>query len=284
MIGFVEADLDALSEAQRQRYRGAYCGLCRALHDRSGELCRLTLNYDMVFLVLLLNSMYEPEQRSGHEKCLIHPLRGRDWLRSRFTDYAADVSVILAYHKLLDDWQDDRNLLTLGGAELLKRRYESAASRWPVQRRTVEDGLAELGRIERADGGDPDAAANCFGALMGALFLPEPDPLWGERMRSFGTALGRFIYMMDACVDLEKDKRRGRYNPLVCVNGGVFPEEERLTLLKILIGECTEEFERLPLVQDVEILRSVLYSGVWRQFREKTKKKKRGADDEQRPV
>ena len=280
MIGFVEADLSALNEAQLRRYRSAYCGLCRALRDDSGELCRLTLNYDMVFLVLVLNSMYEPEERSGSGRCLIHPVHARDWTCSRYTEYAADVSVILAYHKLLDDWNDDRNVLTLGGAKLLKSRYDAAAARRPAQCSAVEDGLAELHRIESSGAQDPDAAAKCFGELMGALFVPENDPMWGGRMHAFGAALGRFVYLMDACVDLEQDRKRGRYNPLLAVDGGL-NEEDRVTLLKMMIGECAEEFERLPLVQDVEILRSVLYSGVWTQYARMKKKEKRGADDDQ---
>ena len=51
-------------------------------------------------------------------------------------------------------------------------------------------------------------------------------------------------------------------------------EEEKLALLKMLIAECSAEFERLPLLQDVEILRSVLYSGVWTQYEMKLRREK----------
>ena len=44
MFGFIVANTDALSEAELARYRGAYCGLCRALQQRHGDLSRLTLN------------------------------------------------------------------------------------------------------------------------------------------------------------------------------------------------------------------------------------------------
>ena len=284
MTGYIEADLRALNEAQRERYRSAYCGLCRALRGQSGQLSRLTLSYDMVFLVLLLSSMYEPEERTGAGCCPRHPFRERPWWSTEYTAYAADVCILLAYHKLLDDWNDDRNLPARTAAAALRTRYDAAAARRPELCRAIEASLAELSGIENAAASDPDAAANCFGRLTGALFSPVPDPVWGERMRAFGAALGRFIYMMDACVDLEQDKKRGRYNPLRSVNGGEVPEEEKLALLKMLIGECTAEFERLPLVQDVEILRSVLYSGVWNQYAARLKTEKRNADDGQRSV
>ena len=280
MTGFVLADIPALSEEQRMRYRGAYCGLCRTLRSRGGQLSRLTLNYDMVFLLLFLGSMYEPEEQDGTGRCLIHPVRTRSWWYTECTEYAADAGILMAYHKCMDDWNDDRNLLARGGAEALRAQYDAAAARHPELCRAIESGLEELGRIETSGELDPDAAANCFGHLMGALFTPVSDPLWGERMRAFGEKLGRFIYMMDACVDLERDKKRGSYNPLLSINGGDVSEEERLALLKMLIGECTEEFERLPLVQDVEILRSVLYSGIWTQYARRLKKEKRNADDQ----
>ena len=120
---------------------------------------------------------------------------------------------------------------------------------------------------------------------MGELFAVEDDSIWNPRFRAFGEALGRFVYMMDACVDLEQDRKKGNYNPLLAMQSAeAVDEEEQLALLKMLIAECTAEFEQLPLVRDVEILRSVLYSGVWTQYLaklQKEQKEKGGAADGQ---
>ncbi len=114
---------------------------------------------------------------------------------------------------------------------------------------------------------------------MGELFAVEEDSIWNPRFRAFGEALGRFVYWMDACVDLEKDRKKGCYNPLLVMHPAEeVDEEEKLELLKMLIAECTSEFERLPLVRDVEILRSVLYSGVWTQYLLRQKKEKKEAE------
>lgn len=284
MFGFVVADFNALTERQLRRYRGAYCGLCRALRERHGQLSRLTLNYDMTFLVLLLSSMYEPEERSGSGRCLPHPLHGRDWWRNRFSDYAADMNVALAYYNFLDDWTDDRSPLSLGEAKLLEKHYAVVAAQWPRQCAAIEEALAALRAVETSASPEPDAAADCFGALMGELFSPEDDPVWSSHFRAFGTALGRFIYMMDACVDYEHDRRRGSFNPLLLLHPDGMEETDRLALLKMLIGECSAEFEILPLAQDADILRSVLYSGVWTQYAARLEKKKGGTADDRRPV
>ena len=282
MFGYVVADLGALTPEQLARYRGAYCGLCRCLGERHGALSRLTLNYDMTFLVLLLNAMYEPEETAGTGRCLPHPVHERPWWRSRFTDYAADMNVALAYHSCMDDWHDDRRVLPRAEAELLRAHRETVAAAWPAQCRAVEACMAEIAAVERAESDDPDAAANSFGRLMGTLFTPEPDSFWSGGMRAFGEALGRFIYLMDACVDLERDRRRGSYNPLLRAGWDERSAADRLTLLKMQIGESTAAFERLPIVRDADILRNVLYSGVWTQYEVQRRKneKRRTSQDE----
>jgi len=276
MFGYVIADVGALTEVQLQRYRGAYCGLCRTLQTRHGELARLTLNYDMTFLVILLSAMYEPEEHADTGRCLPHPVHERYWWTSRFTDYAADMNIALAYHNCMDDWHDDRRIQPLAEAKLLRRHYDAAAERWPEQCRAVEDFMAELTALERDCVPDADAAAETFARLMGTLFTPEKDSMWGGHLRTFGEALGRFVYLTDACLDMDKDAESGNYNPLLLTGWDKRSEDERLTMLKMHIGACTAVFELLPIVRDADIMRNVLYSGVWTQYALHKKRKKEG--------
>lgn len=280
MFGFVIANVQALTEAQRERYRGCYCGLCRTLKERHGELSRLTLSYDMTFLVLLLTGMYEPEEFASSGRCAIHPLHKRDWWRSGFSDYAADMTLLLAWYNCLDDAEDEKRLLPRAEAKLLEKRCGEVRERWPEQCQAVDQCMKELAALEAARCPEPDAGADCFGRLMGALFAVREDPVWQPRLRSFGDKLGRLIYMMDACVDLERDRRRGNYNPLLCAEREM-DREEQDQMLKMLAGDCAAEFEALPILQDVDILRNVLYSGVWSQYALARQRRKKGeATDE----
>ena len=61
MFGYVIANMDTLSQGARERYRAVYCGLCRTLGRQHGQLGRLTLTYDMVFLILLLSALDRTE-------------------------------------------------------------------------------------------------------------------------------------------------------------------------------------------------------------------------------
>lgn len=274
MFGYIEANAALLSEEQLIRYRGCYCGLCRSLKERHGQLSRITLSFDMTFLVMFLSSMYEPEEKSGEGRCAIHPLKKRHYWSDKYTDYAADMNVALAYHNCLDDWNDERNFFRLTQAKALEGRYKLISGQWPRQCCAIEECIRTLSEIENSSQSDPDAGANCFGELMAELFVCEEDSIWSSRIRDFGRALGKFIYMMDACVDLEKDKKHSRYNPFIRNENDNLSEEDRLLILKMLAGDCTGIFELFPLLQDIDIMRNILFSGVWRQYAMAVRKNK----------
>ena len=123
MFGYVVAPVEGLEEAQLVRYKAVYCGLCRRLGERHGQLARLGLTYDMTFLALLLASLYEPEEQTGTNRCLVHPREPRAWAVSDMTDYAADMTIALVYHKSLDDWADDHALHAKAYAGILASSY-----------------------------------------------------------------------------------------------------------------------------------------------------------------
>lgn len=220
MFGYVVPRLEGLDEAERERYHRAYCGLCRAIGERCGQHCRLALTYDLVFLALLLGSLYEPEEREGEGRCAPHPVKAHGFVRSACIDYAADVTVALAYYKGLDDWNDDRSVRARAFAGMLAGSYRAIRERNPRICEAVETGMADIGAIEAAareagaaPGGEvpaPDAAANRFGVLMGELFVYRPDDYWADDLRTVGARLGKFVYVMDAVMDYEDDRASGR--------------------------------------------------------------------------
>ena len=274
MFGYVVANKAGLSEQQLARYRAFYCGLCRALRTRFGQLGRMTLTYDMTFLVMLLSSLYEPETHTGANRCVPHPKTPQHWLQNEFTEYAADLNLALAYHNLLDDWQDDKNLAAHAAAALLRPQYDRVRARLPRQCSATEQTLCALHQTETLTPLPADMAADAFGALMGALFACREDR-WADGLRRMGAALGRFIYMMDAYLDLPEDERRGRPNPLAPLRAAPEYEAQCKALFTLHLGECALEFEKLPLVEDADILRNILYSGVWTRYEAQKQKKLR---------
>ena len=270
MFGYLTADTATLTEEQLKRYQSCYCGLCRSLEKRHGQLSRLTLNYDVTFLVLLLSSLYEPAETAGERTCIRHPKTPQPWINNEVCDYAADVNLALAYLKCLDDWEDEGSLLALSQARVLRPGYETVQKAYPRQCATMEQALKDLHAIEQENLEAPDAAAACFGQLMAELFVYQEDR-WADTLRHMAHALGRFLYLMDACMDLDSDTLHNSYNPFRRYYRR--PDNEQLfrDILKMQLGECVFYFDKLPLVQDAGLLKNILCAGLWARFDRKFK-------------
>lgn len=279
MFGNLTANVPELTAAELERYRACYCGLCRSLQARHGELSRLTLNYDMTFLVLLLSSLYEPEEQSEERVCIAHPFKPHRSCRSEISDYCADMNVMLAYYKCLDDWHDDRSPAAAAEAAILRRSVSEIRERYPRQCLTAETSLRKLSELERSGTEDADCASGYFGDILGEIFAMRDDR-WTDTLRRMGRAAGRFIYVLDACLDLEADTFRNRYNPFHKSAYGLPDNEQRFRdILKMLIAEAADCFDYLPLVQDSGILKNILCSGLWQSFDRKFSSKEKGESD-----
>ncbi len=260
MFGYIVADRETLTEQEFARYRACYCGLCAAIRRRHGELSGLTLTYDLTLLPLLLGALYQPQETQEEAACIVHPIRKRQRWSSIYTEYAADMNVLLAYYKLMDDWNDERDVLRLGAAQALKKACGRIEQTYPRQCRAVRECLEQLSEVERAGSSNPDEAAYWFGVLMGELFWLQEDA-YAETLRRLGYFLGKFIYLQDASVDLYEDLRHERYNPLAFVEN-----TDHRPLLCMLIGDATAELEKLPLARDERLLKNILYAGVWGKY------------------
>ncbi|MBR1821801.1 MAG: hypothetical protein IJ769_09280 [Clostridia bacterium] len=266
MFGYVITNPNALPKERQQRFRAVYCGLCAALRRRHGLAGSATLSYDMTFLALLLNALYEPGEQTGRERCPAHPISAHAYAVSPVMEYVADMNVALAYHKCMDNWLDDRNPLSAGEGALLRQAYRSVAREWPDKCAAIEAWLDEVHDIESRNLPEVDLPVNATGRMLGELFVYPRERAWNDELRVIGDGLGRFIYIMDAYDDLSKDIRKGRYNPLKALRDR--PDFEALckSAMTMMIADATEAFERLPVVLDADILRNVLYSGVWSKY------------------
>ena len=271
MFGFVTANLKELSRQQRDRYGAVYCGICRQIRQRSSQLSRLGLSYDMAFLALLLMSLYEPEEQRGNRACLLHPCRKRGWIDNEYVRYAADMNVALAYYNALDDWQDEKSLQAGVQARIFGKNISRLEKEYPRQCGAISECIRELRQLEDANCPNPDEPAGCFGRLMGELLVYRED-IWAPTLRKMGMALGRFIYLADAAEDYHRDQRKKQYNPFLAMETGEDWQRWE-SYLVLTMGSCAEEFERLPLVQDKDLLDNILYSGVWCNLRGKKKEK-----------
>ena len=266
MFGYIITNPEVLPRERQARFRAFYCGLCRTLRKKYGLAGSATLSFDMTFLVVLLNALYEPEETAGRERCLIHPFKSHDYVDVEALDYVADMNVALAYHKCQDDWLDEKKLISAAEGKLLNRAYQGVEQRYPGKCAVIRRWLDEIHAIEEQDLQQIDPPVNATGRALGELFIWRKGDFWEEALREIGDGLGRFIYLMDAYDDLPEDVRHGRYNPLKAYGMREDYEDMCQSALKIAVADATHAFELLPIVRDADILRNILYSGVWSKY------------------
>ena len=277
MFGYVTANRKELSKEQLLRYNAVYCGICRQIRSSASQAARLALSYDMAFLALLLISLYEPAETIGDRACMLHPFQKRSWVDNEFIRYAADMNVALGYYNAQDDAEDDHSLSAKVMTSVFGKHLSDIQNRYPRQCKAMGDCIRTLKELEETNCANPDDPASCFGSLMAELLVYKED-LWAPTLRQIGMALGRFIYLMDAAADYRRDEKKHKYNPFLAMGTGNAPQlwEQYLVLE---MAQCTQMFEKLPLVQDKPLLDCILYSGVWLQF-ERLRPKDNGAQEE----
>lgn len=265
MFGYIVVNKSEMKFKEFDIYHSYYCGICRELKKKYGGLGQLSLSYDMTFLAILLTGLYEPETRLGGCKCLAHPFENHETRNNIFTEYAADMNMLFACYKCQDDWEDERKLWKLVYGRMLEAKAGRLKEAYADKVRTISLLMQDFSDAEKSPDADIDALGGLFGRVMAEIVAVREDE-WAENLRRLGFFLGKFIYLCDAYEDVEEDIKKGTPNPLKQRYESPDFEEECKTILMMMISECCKEFEKLPILENVEILRNILYSGVWGRY------------------
>jgi hypothetical protein len=94
-------------------YFGDITAACARLLDGvTASTQRLTLNYDLAFLYVLLDALSSLPISGKRQRCIAHPLKKRFIIFSnKFAEYTSDMNIILMYYNLIDKWNDEKNLM-----------------------------------------------------------------------------------------------------------------------------------------------------------------------------
>lgn len=280
MFGYIMPNREELKIKEDQIYQSYYCGLCRTLGKKYRTQGRMTLNYDMAFLVILLTSLYELELSESSFVCPVHPGKSQHERITQASEYAANMNIILSYYNLLDKWRDEGDRKSRMAAGLLKDQFRKAAGNHPEKAEIIKCLLKELEFFEKSGEIDIEKAASITGRMTAEVFAWKHDE-WDDSLRALGFYLGKFIYFLDAYEDVDKDIGSGAYNPFKMIRSDPDFNEKCKDILMMQISECCRVFERLPIIdENLGILRNILYSGVWSKFAVVWQKRVQGPDEE----
>lgn len=271
MFGYVRPRKDQLKICDYDRYKAAYCGLCRALGKKYGFLYRFFVNYDMTFLYFLLASVF-PE--APKEKCLCpanvfckKPCYCADDLFER----VSGMNVIFCHYQLCDAVEDRGAVAALPyrlARFFTRRGYKKAAKRFSDFDKLASSQLAHLSDLEHARCTSIDATADAFASILRGCVADETRKEVRRPMEQVLYHVGRFLYLTDAMDDLQKDCKNNSYNPLRYrfeITDGVLnaqaAEDLKLTI-EHSVSLAGAALELLPMKSGAEILSNIIYLGL----------------------
>lgn len=263
MFGYVKVNKDELKVREYNVYKSYYCGLCKTLKSEYGYFSRFGLNYDSVFLALLLSSVTEDKYECERERCIAHPAEKKPIMKpNRSLSYSAAAMIILALLKLEDDIQDEHSIKAMltyfalsGAKRKVKKRYGTLYDMCREQ-------INKLSVLEKDKVTDIDRLSDVFAHLLEILFVPDfiENETHKRILAHIGYMLGRFIYIIDAYEDMEKDKKKKSFNPYIL--GNVPEKEDFHNLLTFNLSSLANSYELLDLKINKPILNNIIYLGL----------------------
>ncbi len=267
MFGYVRINKMDLTFREYEHYKAYYCGLCKYLKRNHTELSRMTINYDITFLIVLLSSIYQPSAQVFHEKCIVDPVKKKKHIINEITEYAASMNILLAYYKLEDDVNDEGDIKSRLLRRAYRKSFKTAYDKYPQKADFIKTCLGELRSLEDDQSTSIDQTSNCFARLLEEIFDYKDDE-YRDRLRKVGFNIGKYIYIMDAYEDLDQDLQKGRYNPF-----SSYKDDREGLKVRVdkLIGMTLARLEEAILDLDIKVNKSIIdniiYSGVYLRYK-----------------
>lgn len=267
MFGYVIPDKNNMYIKDFNVFQAYYCGLCKALSRSGSQLSRLCTNYDTTFYNALLHSLTDTEVKIERKLCLINGKKKPVIVTDDLTRKVADLSVLLVYYNALDDVHDGKKsrAVVVG---VLAARKRAAARRLKEADALMKESFRKLDILEKRNSAQLDLVADCFASLMRDVtrtLIPTD-----EHIDTFMYNLGRLVYFFDAADDVEKDAKKGRYNPLIAAYGKCDTKAEFLEknaqeldfLLRSTYNKLVGAYNHMHIVVSEGMLSNTVYLGL----------------------
>ena len=241
MFGYVKTDFPNMYMKDNILYKAMYCGLCKGIGKTCGQKGRFLLSYDLTFLSLFLHNILDKDVKIEKQRCVVHHIVKRPVaIPDELTERIAALNVILAYHKLNDDVLDNGKGRIK--RSLFKSSYKKAKRKEPILEQIVDTWYKKLLEYERKNTDSIDMASDPFGQMIAQIVKEIVGDVYSEDLYLLSYNLGKWIYLIDALDDFDKDIKKQNYNVFVNSFKDVKTKEE---FIKIHIKEILEIFTQV---------------------------------------
>ena len=275
IFGYIRPFKPEMKIKEFETYRAVYCGLCKSLGKKYGISARFVLNYDLTMLAVLRLALDDYNPAIVREGCMFNPLKKKPTcIKNEHIDFCADVLMILAYYKLKDDLKDNKffkKLLIIPLYPLLAFAFKKAARLQPQINKSIFEYISSQNKLENNHCSSVDEACEPTAILLSQLASFETaDPKQKRILERLGYCLGKWIYLIDAYDDFDKDLEENGYNPLIAKFSVKTGDDEAIKnayheaeiTLTTSINEAIAAFELLGVKRFKEILGNLFYLGM----------------------
>jgi len=275
LFGYIRIEKPELKVKEYEMYKAVYCSLCKKLGRSYGFLSRLTLSYDFTFLALLNMSLKDGCVNIERKRCAFNPLKKCNYCKETdVLDMPAAAAMIMLYYKLVDNIADEKGFKKLGYL-IIKPFFGSArkkaAKQYPMVEQIIADYIDAQNKLEKENCTIMDAAANPTAVALGKIFtLCSNDDMQKRVLERLGYCMGRYIYLLDAACDLERDIKNNSYNVLKSDYNGDkanYLKDRVEPQLYFCINEACKAFELLDIKKFKTILGNIIYLGLEETFK-----------------
>lgn len=274
MFGYIKTDYPNLYVKDTVLYKSMYCGLCKGIKSVSGQTARITLNYDLTFLSVLLHNVMNVDVEINKEHCIIHPIKKIPVANvDEITKTVGALNVILAYHKISDDVFDEHK----GRFKrlLVKKGYKSALKSYGNLDEIVSKFYKKLLVLESEKCDSIDIVSDPFGKMMKMLVKEIVGDFSSKELLELSYNLGKWIYLIDALDDFDKDLKKGNYNVFSCYYNDCKSKVELLrkngreleAVFSVILSDIFEKSQQIKYNFNHDLLSNVFQYGLIKQTR-----------------
>lgn len=274
MFGYVTPYKMELKIKDYEMFKAYYCGLCISIKNNFSNLCRMSLNYDMTFLGMLLDSLECSKHKYVVTRCIAHPMKKKPKvIDNKALDYAAFCNVSLVYYKLLDDYNDDNSLNKKFISMYIKKFINKFGEDLSPILVNIEENIKKLSSLEKSQDiisidelSDPFASLTAF--IISYYYRNED---FYDNLYNLGYNLGRWIYIIDAYDDLKEDMEKHKFNAInkafntenLSYEDLITQQVNRIEFNLLMSANTTvEALNRLPINKNKDLLFNILQLGL----------------------
>ncbi len=272
MFGYIKPFKPEMRIYEFEIYKSVYCSLCKSLGKNYGFFSRLMLSYDCTFLILLDLALKNECINFNKGHCVFNPLKKCnycDYTKASFK-FAGAVCIILSYHKINDEIKDSKffkKILAIAIKPFFWLSYKKARSEFNYVDVIVSNMMDAQSEIENDKNASIDESALPSAEMLSELLALLSDDYKIQRiLRDFGYFVGRWIYLVDACDDLDKDIKGENFNPFLINYKDMIDDEDISKHLNQVLNQTLYRaniaYNLLPIYNFKNILDNIMNLGL----------------------